>query len=262
MEPYEAITLVENVLRDLIEETLSAAHGGTWLEQCGLTPERVGALRDRREEEAKRREGVIVEERLIYYSEFDDLRTIIRKNWALFAPCLGDRKTTEVYLDRLVDFRHPNRHGRELVRFERQLVLGMVGEIRNKVTIYKSQQADEKEIFPRVEVVRDSFGHEARGSRAEVYTDLTLHPGDQVAFNCVGWDPEGAELHWYYCVNSSWWRPEVEAEGGSFVWIVEERHIAQDTSVMVFLLSQRNYHRHGYYDDSALFRYKVRPMTT
>jgi hypothetical protein len=261
MEPYEAITVVENVLRDLIEETLSAAHGPTWLEQCGLTPERLSALEARREEEARRREGVIVEQRLIYYSEFDDLRKLIHKNWELFAACLGDKKTAEAYLGRLVDFRHPNRHGRELVPFEKQLVLGMVGEIRNKVTIYKSEQADEKEIFPRIEVVRDSFGHEARGSAAEVYTDLILYPGDQVSFDCVGWDPEGAELRWYYCINPNWWRPEVEADGGSFVWIVEERHIAKDISVMIFLLSERNYHRHGDYDDRALFRYKVRPKT-
>ena len=91
MEPFEAITLVENVLRDLIEDTLRPAHGSGWLENCGLTEDRVNQLHERREEEVKRREGVIVEQRLIYYSEFDDLRKIIRKKWELFAPCLGDK---------------------------------------------------------------------------------------------------------------------------------------------------------------------------
>lgn len=260
MEPYEEITIVENVLRELVEETLEKVHGVDWLNSSGLTKDRVNKFHERRDEEVKRREGVIVEQRLIYYSEFDDLRTIVRKNWALFGPCLGEKKTMEAYLGRLVDFRHPNRHGRELLPFERHLVTGMVGEIRNKVTIYKSQQCNEKEYFPRIEVVRDSFGNVARGPAGIVDTGLILHPGDRVSFECKGWDPSGEALRWFYCVDPGLFKLDIEVDGDSFSWVVEESQIAELQTVSIFLLGAKSYHRHGWHDDGVQFKYKLRPL--
>lgn len=67
---------------------------------------------ERREEERKRRSGAVIEERILWYSDFTDLWKILKKNWGLFKPCFGDAKRLEVYLDRLAALRNPGAHSR------------------------------------------------------------------------------------------------------------------------------------------------------
>jgi hypothetical protein len=55
---WSDITTAENVLRDLVEETLQGAFGEEWLEKSGLTDERIDKLREAYEEEGRRRDGV------------------------------------------------------------------------------------------------------------------------------------------------------------------------------------------------------------
>ncbi len=38
------------------------------------------------------------------FVDFTDLALIVRKRWEAFKPCLGDKKTSEVYMERLEDF--------------------------------------------------------------------------------------------------------------------------------------------------------------
>ena len=67
----------------------------------------------------------------------------------------------------------------------------MTGEIRNKVTIFQSSWTPERH-FPRIEYVRDSFGHAPTGGfpMDTLLTGLTLYPGDEVSVECSGWDPQ------------------------------------------------------------------------
>lgn len=81
--PSDAINAVEVVLRDLIEQVLSEEFGEAWIEQCG-TPEKIEKWRERKLEEAKRRDGTTTEERVLSYSDFTDLARAIKKHWELF----------------------------------------------------------------------------------------------------------------------------------------------------------------------------------
>lgn len=195
MAPSDAISAVETVLRDLIEQVLSDEFGEEWIEQCG-TPAKIEKWRERQVEETKTRDGTTTEERLLSYSDFTDLARVIKKHWELFKPCLGDRKTFDVYMDRLEEFRNPKMHSRALVPFEGALVEGMTGEIRNKVTIFRSGLDPEDRHFPRIEYVRDSFGHAPTGGSPmdTLLTGLTLYPGDEVSVECSGWDPQDGTL--------------------------------------------------------------------
>lgn len=261
-EPWEAITAAENVLRDLIEETLRDEFGEDWLDNSGLTRDRIEKLRETRDEEAKRRDGGEVNPRLIYYSNLWDLAKILDKNWSLFADCFGDRGTTRVYLDRLTAFRNPEMHGRDLLPFERHLVLGITGEIRNKVTIYRSERRAEKEFFPRIEYAADSFGNVASREDGSLVanTNLIVHPGDEVIFELRAWDPEG--LPWSWKVITSGFSA-VDIEGDQITWRVESKNIADPASVTVYLHGGRDYHRRQGagegWDDTVTFTYRVLP---
>jgi hypothetical protein len=261
MPPADAINAVEVVLRDLVEQVLTEKHGEEWIERCG-TPEKIEKWRERKLEEAKKRDGTTPEPRLLYYSDFTDLAPMIKKHWELFKPCLGDRKTFDVYMDRLEEFRNAPMHSRNLVPFERALAEGIAGEIRNKVTIYRSGLDPADRHFPRIEYVRDSFGHAPTGgsSMDMLRTSITLYPGDEVSYDGSGCDPQDGALKWTMQVLAGD-QPLVEEQGRqvSFTWRVTEANISESTFVHVSLISDRPWHRATGYDDRRSFIYAVLP---
>jgi len=263
----EAITRVENVLRDLIEETLGNKHGDDWLAHLGVSEEQLTGWRGRQEEDRKRRGSEAAEERLLYYADLHDLGPALRKNWELFSPCLGDLKEMEVYLGRLDDLRNPQAHSRGLLPFEEHLILGIGGDIRQRVTVYRSKQSPESEFFARIESVKDSLGNvlASSGSRhALVRTHAVLRVGDEVIFSCSGWDPNGQPLEWSLGV-------AVGAPGGtgqdwssndSLVWRVSQDNIGKSVWVSIMMRSQGQYRAQGKWDDAVNALYMVLPART
>jgi hypothetical protein len=258
----EALAAAENALRDLIETAL----GGTpdWMKSSGLSPERIAKIEGRQQEEAKSRGGGVanVEKRALYYAELYDLQTILDKNWSKFASCLGDRKMFMAMFDRLEDFRNPDAHGRELLPFERHLALGITGEIRNRVAIFRSGSGPTKQYFPYIESIRDQFGNVVSGtSPASVVASagITLHPGNEVVFELRAWDPEGAALRWTFGVPSHEAARDITPDEGLFTWHVLDADIGEGVQAFFELFSSRPYHRNGDDDDRALFVYRVLP---
>ncbi len=259
MDPEEALTTTENVLRDLIADTLTSKYGRDWIDQR-VDENTRDRWRDRLIEDQSRREGAKVDDRLIYYSELADLRKLLKNDWDAFSPCFGTWKRMEVYLQRLISFRHPQRHGRELLPFERDLLLGVTGEIRNKITVFLSERGPDEEYFPKIEYVSDSFGNVARGSGSSVSTGLTLHPGDEVTFTCHGWDPKGEKLQWGWNADPTMMQID-HYEDDEFTWRLEDKDVAESQGVHIFLLSFRPFHRHGWYDEEVTFNYRVLPRS-
>ncbi len=258
MEPEDVLTITENVLRDLIQDVLGDKYGAEWITQR-VDEDTRERWQDRLTEERGRRAGVKVDDRLIYYSDLSDLPKLLKNDWEAFKPCFGNLKKTEIDLKRLIGFRHAQQHGRDLVPFERDLLAGITGEIRNKVTVFQSERGPDKEYFPKIEYVADSFGNVARKSEGWVNTGLTLHPGDEVTFQCRGWDPKGEPLDWKWNIGHH--PANRQVEGGEFTWRVEIEDVAEDQNIGIFLLSERPFHRRGWCDDSVTFRYKVLPRS-
>lgn len=165
-------------------------------------------------------------------------------------------------MDRLEEFRNAPMHSRTLVPFEDALAEGMAGEIRNKVTIYRSGLDPADRHFPRIEYVRDSFGNApTSGAPGGILgSGLTLYPGDEVSFECPGWDPQDGPLKWRMEVLAGD-QPTVEEPGrrASFTWRVTEANIAASTFVRVSLISDRPWHRGPGYDDQRTIVYTVLP---
>jgi hypothetical protein len=261
MGASEDIISAENVLRDLIETVLSAALGLDWLEKSGLTAERLDGMRGRLAAETASRPGGTVEQRLIYYSDLPDLKTIIDKNWERFKPCLGEKKACDVNLDRLADFRIAEMHGRPLLPFELSLTAGISGEIRNRVAIFRSEMGPSREYFPRIEYVRDSFGNVRRGHGSAPEGSavrLILHPGDEIVFDCHAWDPDNLPFTWSVLRGSGGRLLDASASP-EFVWRVAADDIADPCTIFFYLKSTRAYHRNATYDDGVSFSYTVLP---
>src|SRR5450759_2642292 len=108
MEPSEAISVVESVLRQAIRQVL----GDPWSDGTGIV---LSVLVDRRKEEGKRRSGVVVEEDLLAYTHLWDLEKVVLHRWGLFKPIFQDQTRFKVYMGRLEDFRNAPMHSRTLL---------------------------------------------------------------------------------------------------------------------------------------------------
>lgn len=69
----------DNALRDFISYVLQEKLGSGWESKVGVSPERLSKWAERKEVEGKRQDAGAVDERLIYYADFYDLQTILKK---------------------------------------------------------------------------------------------------------------------------------------------------------------------------------------
>lgn len=266
----QALKDTENALRDFIASVLSKKFGADWIEQSGVTPERIEIWQESKAVEEKRQKFGTVEERLIYYAEFYDLKTILKKHWPLFAEALGDWKTIEVWLDELGRFRDPDAHRRELLTHQKHLALGIAGEIRTRLVRYRSKQETSEDYYPRIESVRDNYGNiwTSESNYKGVNTNAILRPGDEIEIVITGSDPLGEDIEYgHLCGHpgfvvvpqstfgkDSFWRKE-----NSFSMKISEEYIGENFCIISYIRSLRKYHAKQYYDDSIVFYYNVLP---
>lgn len=248
------LAAVENALRRIIERVGSDLHGHEWLVALGVKQKTLATWGRSRDREQLRRGGGLPEDRLIYYSDFSDLETIILENWALFELVFVDRSQTEVYLRKLRELRNPDAHRRALTETEKALATGMAGELRTRVTRYMSQQYTPDEFFPRIEAMRDSLGNAFGGGRPVVRV------GDTIEFTVEGWDPEGAQLEYQWSVtpgDNPW--GTAWSTRDRFTWHVLASHIANPAWVNVNMRGPRGPHAEGERDAGWSMQYTVLP---
>ena len=251
----DGLKSAENALRDFIEEVLSENIGENWIDQCGVPLGRIEKWKKGREAERRRITSRGIEERLLYYADFSDLSVILNHHWTLFEPCFGDWKTIELYMRKLKAYRNPDAHRREILPFEKHLIIGISGEIRTAITNFRSKKAPTDEYFPHIEYVQDSFGNVVHGGGG-CDTDRFLQPGDEVLFTVKAWDPEGEVLEYRLIVPPDWGDWTTEAV---LTWKVAEKHISKRAQVELRMRAQREYHAQQEYDDLAVFTYIVLP---
>ncbi|GGV27996.1 hypothetical protein GCM10010260_80490 [Streptomyces filipinensis] len=271
MAPAEALAACEQALRNLITTVLTRKLGKDWVSQV-FTAEKVERLREIRDEETGRRmrRGVAaVPSNELAYAQFFDILTLLKKHWEDFKPALGDRSETMGLLSRFEALRNSVAHSRDLLPFEEELLSGIAGEMRNKVTIYMSSQDPVGDFFARIDSVTDSFGNcidnfpqDPMEHGTLLRTGLVLHPGDTVAFRCRGTDPQGRELTWWMLPNHE---TELSRHTGCHVeltWHVSDFDVAARTDIHIYMESSGPHHRvngSASFDHCASFVYTVLP---
>jgi len=257
MEETKALKEVENSLRDFISALMSEEKGDDWIESCSISPDRIIQWKERRETERKKQQFGTPENRLLYYSDFYDLSSIIAKNWNdKFIAALGDKATILLFLKILDDFRNPDAHRRELLPHQKHLIIGISGEIRNRIVLYRSKKETGEDYFPRIESVRDNLGNLCTPDEMFADTKLILRPGDKLTFVVTATDPLGEALE-YQCVSVG---PEPWQENNIIEIVIEDKHIAKKQTFYVSIRSKRNYHAKNFFDDVASFNYTILPV--
>jgi hypothetical protein len=252
----QALKDAENSLRDFIAVVLRDKLGEEWVENCGVSSDRLAKWEERRTAEEKRQKFGVVEPRLIYYADFYDLPTILRKHWSgPFSEALGDLKTMEVWLNELSRFRDPDAHRRELLPHQKHLIYGIAGEIRNRLVRYRSKRETSEDYYPRIESVRDSLGNTCIQAYQLVETGMRVRVADVIEYVITATDPMGEPLQYalYESTDTRWQDQNVLS------LTLGQHHIEKKHSVLLAIRSQRRYHAYRDYDDLAGFVYEVLP---
>lgn len=266
MDVSQALSEVENSLRDFIADVLEKRHGLDWIQNCGVSAERIKRWEQRKTVEATRQRTGAVEERLLYYADFYDLSTILQKNWSgEFPDAFGKWKTMEVFLDELEKLRDPNAHNRELLPHQKHLLLGIAGEIRNRLIRYRSKLETSEDYYPRIECVRDSLGNvwiPSKFSRGEpVFTGRRLRIGDTVEFVVSATDPLGETLS--YRIKKAGLRRDTPydnwQEDNVLRVSITPEDVSRNLEIDISIRSPRPYHATNDYDDDVEFWYEVLP---
>jgi hypothetical protein len=185
----------ENTLRRIITSML----GSDDSTKFGVTTERIEKWKEKREIETKKYKGLIGENRIIYFSDFYDLKNIILKNWNIFEPIFIKKKRFEVFFDEVEKYRNTTAHGRELYSYQLELLNGIIEDLKSHFIIYHNKNMDANDFFIRILKISDSFG-----SVWEINSSLffssgkILRVGDTIEFNIDAFDPKGRKIE--YCL--------------------------------------------------------------
>lgn len=271
LEPSIALSTCENALRRLMSHVYPSAYGAGWIEkvttevQRKAWPERVEA-----EVNGRGRRGVAETDGLgLTYANMYDLIEIAKKHWDPLSPALNKKAGTLPLLERFEQLRNPTAHSRTLLTFERELLSGIAGQIRNQVTLYMSSRDEVGNYYPRIEAVLDCFGHRLDGQdrpTGEIFdsqnTDTVLRPGDRVQFTATGFDVHDRPLVWTLHLPRGRQESTESAPGSAaeLQWRVEDGDVGETVTVEIFMSAKDSkYQRFNNFDHRAYFTYVVRP---
>ncbi len=150
----EELKMLEQALRDIIVFALNIKYGASWIDILKITDDRKNIWKQKMEEESKRLKGNILDNRIIYYSDFYDLETIIDKHWDdVFKEIFYDKKQLMVFLEIISTYRVAIAHNRELLEHQKNLLVGISGTIRRLITEYKADKDSEDNYYPKFQSI-------------------------------------------------------------------------------------------------------------
>lgn len=261
MDVTQALKDTENSLRDFIAEVLRAKYGDQWPDKCGVSSERLRQWRDRKQVEEKRQDAGVVEERLIYYADFYDLQTILKKHWpGVFAEAFGEWKRMEVWLTELERLRDPDAHRRELLPHQKNLAVGIAGDIRTRLIRYRSKMETSDDYYPRIESARDSLGNICVfGKSSMIDTGLVLRVGDTIDFVITAYDPFDEPVEFRIRADGRGYLDTGWQTSNEFTITLAKEQVSKNTSFLLEIRSPREFHASEDVDDYVIFTYEVLP---
>jgi len=255
MDITRSLHNAENILRDYIDMVFSSHHGEEWYDKVGVEQRKINEWEIRKIPEETGPKAVKGKEKLIQYAQFNDIRKILKDNWNKdFQNTFGDQDIMNSYLKIIEEYRDPSSRRRELFVYQKHLILGISGEIRNKISIALSAAETGKEVFPRIESVKDNLGGLwTPGKPRKVKTKQVVNAGDTLEYIVTANDPMEADLE-YRIYGQKWQVNNV------ILFQVNDAMVGKDRTIHLTIRSKRKYHAypHGY-DDRVSFVYDVVP---
>lgn len=236
----------ENILRSLIIIILTEKYNEEYENHYRISPERLNKWKEKRDIETKKY-GITREERLIYYSDIFDLKTIIDKNWDLFQLIFKSKKRFEVFFEELEKFRNSLAHGRELLTYQHNLIDGIIGDLKTQLVIYRSKNEKVNDYYIQILKISDNYGntwnHTDRLASIGLVTDLLVRVGDSLEFIVDAYDPKGRTIKYFLSVGGF---ESNRQESNVLVLKVTESMVRRRVLIQIFALVESDYQNNDF----------------
>lgn len=184
----------ENTIRRLIISILGGEDKD--VKKYKVTENRINQWILKRNIEQKKNNGILFENRILFYSDFYDLETIIDKNWEIFLPVLNDKKRWLVFFKEVEKFRNTIAHGRQLIKSQEDLLSGIVMDLKNSMTIFHNKNNMKEDFFIEIIRITDNLGNSWGKSIFERSERPILREGDEYEINIEANDPKDREIEY------------------------------------------------------------------
>ncbi|MBN2788031.1 MAG: hypothetical protein JXQ69_06885 [Paludibacteraceae bacterium] len=242
----------ENTLRRLINQVIGSKDESNFK----VTEERILKWKEKRETEKKKYNGVLLEDRIIYYSDFYDLETIIIKNWDLFSPILINKKRFEIFFSEIEDYRNTFAHGRSLMLSQELLIEGITKDLKNLITIYYNRNKMKEDFFIEIIKISDSLGNIWR-DKIEPQTEPILRVGDDYEVLVEANDPKDRAIEYKIFKCGGEGHFEIIQESSRFVFRITEELIGRHVSFLVIAFTPDSEYENS---DSILISMSIIPQ--
>lgn len=267
LDPVLALTTVEASLRVITREIL----GDRW--QASIPPADVRKLERAKDRDLDRRQGVSASGDLLDYTETKQLTAIIRDHWDCFEPVFRNKERTYGFLQVLDDVRFSVAHSRDLVPFERDLLSGINGQLRQQIALWRNRDDPSTRFYPRIESVKDGYGNQGFDN----YFGITTRPllgrltvGETLQFTGAAFGQQKLPVLWAVraghfdsiAVGSQTAESQAEGNQVELEYTVTEEDVSEEFVVTVYIFTASKYTRQGgfdRYDDARRFPYAVDP---
>jgi hypothetical protein len=144
---------------------------------------------------------------------------------------------------------------------QKHRILGLSGEIRTRITKFRSIQETPEAYFPRIESVRDNLGNIwVYGTEVPaIITPTILRPGDIIDIVMTASDPLSEELDYGVAIGRD---DLIWHNTNTFSLTMKPNHIGRHVHLAFFIRSPRAYRAMEFYDDLITFVYTILPPLT
>ena len=256
MDIRQTLLDTEMMLKDFVSMLVTEDKGPSWIRNSGLADARLRELELIRSKFQEDQNVMSSEGRLLNFCDFADLSIIIEYHWSKqFEVAFGYLESVKTYFNTLQKFNNPDAYNRPLMSFEKHLILGVTGTLRNNISVYRSWKEVGKEGFPLIETVKDNFGNLwTMGNPKKMRTQLSIAEGDILEFVVIGSDPKDEFLEYRIFPNK--WQT-----GNVLQHEVTRDNVGKDITFPIGIRSTRKYHAYpAGYDDRITFEYTILPV--
>lgn len=244
----------ENILRTLIILVLNTEYDSDYSDHFGVTSGRLEKWAEKRDEYNRKMKGISVEQRIIYFADFYDLKNIVTSNWILFKKIFSDKKRFELFFDEIEKYRNELAHGRELLEYQRNLISGLVGELKTRLIQYRNKNIAIDDFYVKILKINDNIGNIYDSTTNNVVMmNKLIKPGDVLEFKVDAYDPKGRDIYYFLRIDGIPLSKKIKVNELQFK--VKEEHISKYLDVRVVALTEAKYDN----SDGVSFSYSVIP---
>ncbi|QXP55185.1 hypothetical protein H0I25_14000 [Cellulophaga sp. HaHa_2_95] len=217
----------ENTLRKLITSVIGFNDNTDYK----VSSERLNKWKEKRDIESKKNNGILFESRIIFFSDFYDLKTIIDKNWELFLPILNEKKRFSVFFKEIEQYRNTVAHGRKLIKSQEDLLSGILMDLKNSITQYHNRNEKMDDYFIEIIKVSDNIGSSWGESIFSKSKKPTIRVGDEYELLVEANDPKDREIE--YKLFHFTGKLKINQKSNRFNFTIDESLIGQNIMILV-----------------------------